>query len=195
KTITRKSYDEIGGVEGALAQRAETVFSALTKGGADPAMDKAFQRLFTRLVTLGEGQEDTRRVVERTELGDEVWGLAQRLAGEENRLVVTNASLARETAEVVHEALIRHWPRLVGWINRDRAFQAWLRQIGSNIELWSADRTDEGPLLRGGMLAQAREWLARRRDDLSEKERDYIEASVALRRRMEVEKEAARQAE
>jgi hypothetical protein len=52
-------------------------------------------------VTLGEGQEDTRRVVERAELGDEVWGLAQRLAGEENRLVVTNEWSVRETAEVV----------------------------------------------------------------------------------------------
>jgi formylglycine-generating enzyme required for sulfatase activity/ABC-type dipeptide/oligopeptide/nickel transport system ATPase component len=180
KKITRKSYDEIGGVEGALAQRAETVFAGLTKQGADPAMDKAFQRLFTRLVTLGEGQEDTRRVVERAELGDEVWGLAQRLAGEENRLVVTNASSARETAEVVHEALIRHWPKLVDWINRDRTFQSWLRQIELNIELWSADPTDEGPLLRGGMLVQATEWLALRRDDLSPRERAYVEASTAL---------------
>ena len=195
KKITRKSYDEIGGVEGALAQRAETVFSVLTKGGGDPAMDKAFQRLFTRLVTLGEGQEDTRRVVDRAELGDDVWGLAQRLAGEENRLVVTNASSARETAEVVHEALIRHWPKLVDWINRDRAFQSWLRQIAPGIELWSANPDDDGPLLRGGMLAQATEWLAKRPDDLSAKERGYIEASVALRRKMEGEKEAARQAE
>ena len=95
KKITRKSYDEIGGVEGALAQRAETIFAALTENGADPQMEKAFQRLFTRLVTLGEGQEDTRRVVERRSSGDEVWSLAQRLAGEDNRLVVTNASARR----------------------------------------------------------------------------------------------------
>jgi hypothetical protein len=47
-------------------------------------MARAFQRLFTRLVTLGEGQEDTRRVVDRGELGDDVWSLAQRLAGEGN---------------------------------------------------------------------------------------------------------------
>ncbi len=195
KKITRNSYDEIGGVEGALATRAETVFSGLTRNGGDLAMDKAFQRLFTRLVTLGEGQEDTRRVVVRAELGDEGWGLAQRLAEEDNRLVVTNSSSARETAEVVHEALIRHWPKLVDWINRDRAFQSWLRQIAAGVELWSANPNDEGPLLRGGMLAQAREWLAGRRDDLSQKERDYIEASVALRQRAEAEKEAARQAE
>jgi hypothetical protein len=195
KKITRKSYDEIGGVEGALAKRAETVFAGLTRNGGDPAMDKAFQRLFTRLVTLGEGQEDTRRVVVRAELGDEGWGLAQRLAEEDNRLVVTDSSSARETAEVVHEALIRHWPKLVDWINRDRAFQSWLRQIAAGVELWSANPNDEGPLLRGGMLAQATEWLAGRRDDLSQKERDYIEASIALRQRAEAEKEAARQAE
>ena len=111
RKITRKSYDAIGGVEGALAQRAETIFAASTENGANPQMALAFRRLFTRLVTLGEGQEDTRRVVDRGELGDDVWSLAQRLAGEENRLVVTNApAFSRETAELVHEALIRHWP-------------------------------------------------------------------------------------
>jgi hypothetical protein len=48
RTITRKSYDAIGGVEGALAQRAETIFATLTENGANSEMDKAFQRLFTR---------------------------------------------------------------------------------------------------------------------------------------------------
>jgi len=178
--ITRKSYDDIGGVEGALAQRAEAIFATMTENGANPQMAQAFRRLFTRLVTLGEGQEDTRRVVDRRELGEDVWSLAQRLANEDNRLVVTNApAFSRETAEVVHEALIRHWPKLVRWIDRDRAFQSWLRQITANVELWSADPSDDGPLLRSGMLAQARDWLARRRDDLSATEQSYIEASAA----------------
>ena len=178
--ITRKSYDDIGGVEGALAQRAEAIFATMTENGANPQMAQAFRRLFTRLVTLGEGKEDTRRVVDRRELGEDVWSLAQRLADEDNRLVVTNApAFSRETAEVVHEALIRHWPKLVRWIDRDRAFQSWLRQITANVELWSADPSDDGPLLRSGMLAQARDWLARRRDDLSATEQSYIEASAA----------------
>jgi len=121
RKITRKSYDDIGGVEGALARRAETIFAAMTDNGANPEIAQAFRRLFTRLVTLGEGQEDTRRVVDRQELGDDLWSLAQRLAGEDNRLIVTNApAFSRETAEVAHEALIRHWPRLVDWIDRDR---------------------------------------------------------------------------
>jgi hypothetical protein len=180
RQITRKSYDNIGGVEGALAQRAEAIFATLTGNGANPQMEKTFQRLFTRLVTLGEGHEDTRRVVERRELGEDVWLLAQHLAGEDNRLVVINApEFLRETAEVIHEALIRHWPRLVKWIKRDRPFQSWLRQIKSNIQLLSVDATDEGSLLRGSMLTQAMDWLSRRRDDLSPEECGFIEASIA----------------
>jgi hypothetical protein len=89
RKITRRSYDLVGGVEGALAERAKAIFAAMTENGANAPMARAFQRLFTRLVTLGEGQEDTRRVVDRRELGDEVWSLAQRLAGENNRLVFT----------------------------------------------------------------------------------------------------------
>ena len=144
KKITRKSYDEIGGVEGALAQRAETVFAGLTKEGADPEMDKAFQRLFTRLVTLGEGQEDTRRVVERTEFSDQVWGLAQRLAGEENRLVVTNASSARETAEVVHEALIMAQAGRLDQSGRRFPAVAAPDQV-EHRAVWSVAPDDRGP--------------------------------------------------
>ncbi len=197
RKITRKSYDAIGGVQGALARRAETIFAGMTENGANALMEAHFQRLFTQLVTPGLGQEDTRRIAKRRELGDEVWLLAQRLAGEANRLIVTSVSgPTQETAEIVHEALIRNWPTLAGWINRDREFMSWrLRQIKPNLELWLADETDDGPLLRGGMLAQARDWFARREDDLGPEERRYVEASLALRQREEAEKEAARQAE
>jgi pSer/pThr/pTyr-binding forkhead associated (FHA) protein len=210
RRITPKSYHDIGRIEGALSRRADEIFARMTRNGADTQMEKEFQRLFTRLVTPGEGQEDTRRVVKRQELGEKEWSLAQRLAGENNRLVVvTNVpavsqeaagvwSLAQipgsednrhvetsapavlgETAEVVHEALIRHWPRLGKWIDRDRDFLSWQRHIKPNVEAWSADHADEGALLRGNMLAPAIDWLDRRRDDLSSAELGVIEASIA----------------
>ena len=61
--LSRDAYHAIGGVSGALAGRAEEIYSALT----DSAQEAARQ-LFLRLVTLGEGAEDTRRRVERPEL-------------------------------------------------------------------------------------------------------------------------------
>ena len=178
RQITRRCYDEIGGVKAALAKRAEAIFAELTKNGTDARLETAFRRLFTRLVALGEGQEDTRRLVERQELGDEAWALAQRLADEANRLVVTNVSAsARETAEVVHEALIRHWPRLVCWIDQDRAFQSWLRQIRPQFEEWRKYPDDDGTLLRGGPLAAGEEWLGYRGAEFGDEERGYVELS------------------
>jgi WD40 repeat protein len=201
RQITRASYDAIGGVEGALAKRAEEVFNELTNHGNEARMVRDFRRLFTRLVALGEAQEDTRRVVERRELGDEVWALVQRLADEGNRLVTTNAAIApdgrgqRETAEVAHEALFHHWPRLQIWIDEDRALQSWLGQIRPSLNAWLGDPSDEGSLLRGSMLAQAEDWFDKQRNELSPTEIDFVEASLALRDREAVAKEVAQLAE
>ena len=134
-------------------------------------------------MTLGEGaEEDTRRIVERDELGPDTWALAQKLADENNRLVVTAAPTpGQETAEVVHEALIRNWPALVDWVNRDRAFISWRNQLRQRLDDWHKAPSDEGTLLRGGPLAVAEEWVSRRGDDLNEEEKDFVARSVALR--------------
>jgi formylglycine-generating enzyme required for sulfatase activity len=180
--MTRSSYDAIGGVEGAVAQRAQAIYDAATEKGNDTHTVMLFRRLFTRLVTLSEGAEDTRRIVGREELGPETWQLAQRLAGEENRLIVTSSPApCHETAEIVHEALIRNWPTFVEWVNRDRSFQTWLRQLKPGVDEWRRHPEDDGTLLRGRSLKVAEEWLLGRSDEINENERAYIEASIALR--------------
>ena len=67
--MTMAAYDELGGMSGALARRAEQVHSDLST----PEQDVA-RRVFTRLVTLGEGTEDTRRRVRRAEFAGVVDG-------------------------------------------------------------------------------------------------------------------------
>ena len=180
--MTRADYDAIGGVEGALAKRAQAIFNNATEDGKDEQQVGLFRRLFTRLVTLGEGAEDARRIVGRDELGPEAWALAQKLADEDNRLVVTTMfTPGRETAEVVHEALIRNWPELVKWVGRDRAFISWRNQLMSRLEEWRANPADAGTLLRGGPLAVAEEWAARRGSELNDEEMSFVTASIALR--------------
>jgi hypothetical protein len=196
RCMTRASYDVIGGVEGALARRAQAIYDTETAKGEESHRVMLFRRLFTRLVTLGEGTEDTRRIVERVELGEEAWALAQRLAGEDNRLVVTTGPAPdHETAEVVHEALIRHWPALIDWVGRDRAFQSWLKQLRPRLDEWRNSPSDEGTLLRGGPLVIAEEWLTRRGDDFSDEERAYVKASTAFREGERHREDEAREAE
>jgi len=61
--LTIAAYQDIGGTLGALAKRAEEVYRRFKESGQNMA-----RQMFLRLVTLGEGQEDTRRRILQTEL-------------------------------------------------------------------------------------------------------------------------------
>lgn len=63
KTLTEQAYDAIGGVRGAIAHTAEAVYARFTDDQAAVA-----RRLLLRMVSPGEGTQDTRRPVERSEL-------------------------------------------------------------------------------------------------------------------------------
>ena len=81
--LTHQAYSQIGGVEKALANHAEKVYSQIS------TKDKySVQRIFMQLVRLREDTEATRRLATRHEIGEENWNLAINLA--DNRLVVTN---------------------------------------------------------------------------------------------------------
>ena len=99
------------GCREALPRRAEEVFADESHhGSAGPRP----RRVFTRLVTLGEGTEDTRRRVKRSELGDAPdVEVVHRCFGAVRLLAFDRDPATREpTVEVAHEALIREWPRL-----------------------------------------------------------------------------------
>ena len=151
----------IGGVSGALARRAEQLFDAMN----DEASAKPARQLFLRLVTLGEGTEDTRRRVPRSELAP-----TRRPAshGRRDRGVrpppapVVRPRLRRPrepTVEIAHEALLGAWARLRGWIDEARddirtQRQLWPRQPPSGRPRGS----DESFLLRGARLEQIATW-------------------------------------
>src|SRR5262249_37828638 len=113
--MTADSYDRSGGVREAIRITADRTFDDLS-----PDDQQAARRLFLRLVTPGEGQEDTRaRAAMPTE--DTLRKIVDRFASPRTRLLVTGFDReARPTVEVAHEALIRTWPRLRGWIDANR---------------------------------------------------------------------------
>ena len=185
--LTHEHYEAMGSVEGALAAYADQVYAELT-----PEEQERARHALVQLVRPGEGTEDTRRVMTRAELGEENWKLIQHLA--DRRLVVTGRDAAgRETAEVVHEALIGRWGRFRGWMDADRAFRAWQERLRASLRGWQESKQDEGALLAGAPLAAAESWLAERPADLSAAEAAYIEASGALQARRQRERQRRRQ--
>jgi len=185
--LAHADYEAMGCVEGALAAYADQVYADLDAGGQELT-----RQTLVQLVQPGEGTEDTRRIATKEELGDESWSLIQRLA--DRRLVVTGRDAqGRETAEVVHEALIQKWGRFQEWMGADRAFRLWQERLRSNLRQWQESGGDEGALLAGAPLAVAESWLAERGDELGEAEVGYIEASQAQQARLQQERQRQRQ--
>ena len=175
--LSHQAYEAMGGLQGAVAKKAEEVFDKLT-----PPEREAVKRVFLQVVRAGETGEDTRRRAALSEIGSAAMDVVKKLADE--RLLVTNRAVAGEdTVEVSHEALIRQWQRLQGWLNEDREFLLWRERLRGRVNEWVLNKEDEGTLLRGALLVEAQRWLSQKADILTDEETDYIRHSAVARER------------
>ncbi len=173
--LTHVAYETIGRATGALARYADEIYHQL-----QPTDQERARQIFIQLVQPGTGPEGTRRVADRPEIGEGNWPLVQRLA--DARLIVTNQGVeGQETAEIVHETLIRNWDQLRGWMAAPRPFRPWQGRLRLPLRQWQASQRDEEALLRGVLLAEAEGWAKSRAADLSEMEQEFVEASLAVR--------------
>ncbi|MFI6239593.1 hypothetical protein ACIBEF_06915 [Micromonospora sp. NPDC050795] len=174
ETLTLSAYQASGGVRGAIAQTAERAY-----GDFGAVERRAARRVFLRLTALGDGTEDTRRPIMRTELdgiADEA--VTARVLDQlaESRLVV----MGDGTVEVAHEALIRAWPRLHRWLTDDRANLLIHRRLTEAAHTWATLDRDTGALYRGTQLLGAQALTEDRPEELNELESSFLHSSSAL---------------
>lgn len=191
--MTLKSYAESGEVRGAIARTAETVYhQELT-----PEQQPIARSIFLRLTELGEGTQDTRRRVARSELippaptreATLVETVLVKLA--DARLITTSEG----TVEVAHEALIREWPTLREWLAQNREGLRLHRHLTEAAQEWERLGRDPGSLYRGTRLGQALEWAASKPIEMNLQEWSFLEASKKQAEQEEAEREAQRQRE
>jgi len=185
RSLTLQAYQEIGGVVGALAKRAEDLYQALVDAEQDAA-----RQLFLRLVTLGEGTEDTRRRVRLTEianLSDAMQAVIDRY-GESRLLTFDRDPLTRTpTTEVAHEALIRSWERLREWLDADRETLRLRSKLTQAAIEWDEAGHDAGFLARETRLIQFETLLENPAVMLNELEQQFLRLSIADREQREAE--------
>jgi WD40 repeat protein/class 3 adenylate cyclase len=177
-TLTATAYHEIGGISGALAGRAEEIYGGL----GEPAQE-ASRQLFLRLVTLGEGAEDTRRRVERTELAsmeveqDALEEAIQEFGAWRLLSFDRDPRSGSPTIEVAHEALMREWGRFRRWIDSGREQVRLHRRLAAAAHEWEAASREQSYLLRGSNLAQFDALAAESTIALTELEREFVDES------------------
>jgi WD40 repeat protein/transcriptional regulator with XRE-family HTH domain len=91
------------------------------------------------------------------------------------------------TVEVAHEALLREWGRLHGWLEGSRADLRLQRLLAAAAAEWEGAGREPSYLLRGARLAQFEGWAEGSAVALTGAERAFLEASVAAREEREAE--------
>jgi tetratricopeptide (TPR) repeat protein len=171
--LTVATYRRLGGLEGAIAERAEEVCAALPT--------TAVAAVLRELVSLRERQDEAgarpapRAGVATTPEREQV--VEALIAA---RLVVSAGTGAGPVLRLAHEALIGHWPRLAELIAADREFLRARARLHEDRERWEGEGGVPDLLLPSGKrLAEGAELLTTRRDDLDTATAEFIEASVA----------------
>ena len=184
RLLTVIGYLQSGGVQGAIAKTAETIY----RDALSPEQQRLARTIFLRLTELGDGTEDTRRrvsiaeLVPRAEQEEQVGEVLRTLA--DSRLV----TIGEGTVEVAHEALIRHWPTLREWLDEDREGRLLHRRLTEAAHEWEALDRDPGALFRGARLAATGDWATANDRELNQLEREFLTAS-----RQASERDAERQ--
>lgn len=204
RTLTQAAYDGLGGVIGALQKRADSVLAKL--GPPDLAIAK---RLLMSLAAVAEDMTfQTRKRVALSDLqnsfsGAEATGLARVLDEMVRaRLLVQNSDGQAAWVEVAHEALMRKWPRLRGWLAENSAELLMQRRVKQAAQQWAEQQHDESLLFRGVQLVQANDWRRSCEWRLADLDHRFLDASEALRvttakrdeEQLQKERERARQA-
>ena len=179
RTLTLSGYTEAGGVRGAIAQTAESVF----KGKLTPEQRPVARMIFLRMAEVSDDATDTRRRASYTELitrsTDElvIDTVIKILA--DARLVTTDTVQPGgiKVVEVAHEALIREWPTLREWLDDDREGLRLQHQLTEATNDWLNLDQDPGLLFRGARLQQIGVWADEHPDRISLQESDFLEAS------------------
>ena len=163
-------YAQTGGVHGAVARLAEDAFGRL-----ELTQQAAARCVLLRLAGEGEGGAIVRRRVPLAELeaqrSDDV---ARVIAVFTNRRLLTARA---GTVEVAHEALLREWPRLRGWLDEDIEGRRLHRHLMHAASAWS--RGGSRRPLPWRTVGVGLEWRADHEPELNATEQQFLDASRA----------------
>jgi tetratricopeptide (TPR) repeat protein len=179
-TLTLEAYQELGGVEGSLARRAETVFEQLPR-----EVQAALPRVLDALIHIRrEGQEAIGRRRARREDFDTPTTRDLLNAFIDARLFVTELDDdGQASVMVTHEALLWHWPRVKEWIDQNRENLRIHSRINAAAERWIRDNRSADLLLPPGKPLEEGKGLLESTSSLASYESAFIQASVAAARK------------
>ena len=194
--LSYAAYDAMGGIEGALAKKAEQVFTSVSK-----AAQAAFPHLMRVLITISKQANlptSGKYLLPTEKVDNDVANAALHEllnAFIEARLLVTDQSEDGQAfARIAHEALLFHWPRLCTWIGQYRNFLQVRVRVDDAAGHWiNEGRLAELLLPEGKPLNEAEELLELWQGAIKPITTEYINASLETVKQQRRAKEQAAQ--
>jgi formylglycine-generating enzyme required for sulfatase activity len=178
RLLTAAALGRIGGAESAIARHGDLVLSLLSAEER-----RAARRVLLALVSPGE----TRARRSREELVAAGEGAGERAL---EALVRGRIVVAGEGYAIAHEALVRAWPKLRGWLDEASDERAAVRRLSEAAAEW--ERFGRDPALLWGARQTIDLDRALSLDGAGEGPRAFAEASRRAVRRAEVRRWALR---
>ncbi|MBK7994346.1 MAG: hypothetical protein IPK14_13275 [Blastocatellia bacterium] len=175
KQLRRRNYEMLGGVGGALAHHAESMLQQMTN------LEQLLVReAFRHLVT----SQGTRAILTRLELLQllgktrDSESVIEKLI-QARLLVATEGEKGTDRIEIIHEALLSTWPRLVKW-RQEMAEGARLRdQLRAAARQWQERHRPKGLLWRDEVLTEYQLWRSYYVGRLTDIEEEFVQASLS----------------
>lgn len=171
--LSFSAFQQLGGIEGAIGQRAEQVLDGLTK-----EQRACLPQVLSLVATFSTDNAivTSRRAAWSSLSSDEQRAVVNALV--ESRLFVSELVDGSPGFGVAHEALLRRWPRVVEWIAAHRQALQIRSRIGELALRWQQEGQAQDLLLpEGKQLEEARSLLGLSTFSLSQAERALIAAS------------------
>ncbi|MBB1364856.1 winged helix-turn-helix domain-containing protein [Pseudoalteromonas sp. SR44-5] len=166
-------YQALGGIEGAIGQKAEHVFTQLPK-----QQQSQLSLVLSKLITLhADGETLTSRAARWDELTTPAQTqLAQAMV--DSRLFVSHLKNEQACFSLAHEALLRQWQRAIDWINHHQQSLAIKSRLQIATERWLNEQKHADFLLaQGKPLQEAQSLINNAMFTLSAAELSLIKAS------------------
>ncbi len=173
--LTHQAHEQLGGVNGALATRADQVFGAL-----DAKVRQALSRVFRKLATLGGRDSDapTSLIAALSQLRStsDMSTLVDSLI--DARLLTTgHADDGTAIVRVAHEALLRCWQPVIDWLEADRDLLRVRSRVAAATARWTGEGRPKDLLLPAGKPLEEAQQLMAAEFDLTTEETEFVGAS------------------
>lgn len=180
--LTLNDYLGRGGIHRSLERHADKTFAEFNAQEQDLA-----HSIFSLLIQIGRGTQDTRRIANFDELvptrnqTGEVETIVRKLA--DARLITTDEIAGKNTITLAHEKLLDAWSWLKRLVNENRETIAIQNEIAEDAQEWDGHKRDSSYLYSGIRLKGIQEWTNKHPDLLSPLSMEFLEAGQNARKR------------